>query len=101
MTAFIVEPKKYPGYTANPIDTMGLSKAFRSCALFLDDFVVPVENRLGEEGEGFKIIMRALETGRIVRRLDGAGHGTRAVSRMRYVTPTSGRFAAALSGGIR
>ena len=66
VTAFIVEPKKYPGYTAQPIDTMGLSKAFRSCALFLDDFEVPVENRLGEEGEGFKIIMRARETGRIV-----------------------------------
>jgi isovaleryl-CoA dehydrogenase len=66
VTAFIVEPKKYPGFSARPIDTMGLSKSFRSCALFLDDFVVPVENRLGEEGEGFKIIMRALQSGRVV-----------------------------------
>jgi isovaleryl-CoA dehydrogenase len=66
VTAFIVEPKKYPGYTAHAIDTMGLSKSFRTCALYLDDFVVPVENRLGEEGEGFKIIMRALESGRAV-----------------------------------
>lgn len=65
VTAFIVEPKKYPGYTAQPIPTQ-LSKAFRSSALFLDDFVVPVENRLGEEGEGFKIIMRALQGGRAV-----------------------------------
>lgn len=64
--AFIVEPKKYPGFTAQPIDTMGLSKSFRTAALFLDDFVVPVENRLGEEGEGFKIIMRGLESGRAV-----------------------------------
>jgi alkylation response protein AidB-like acyl-CoA dehydrogenase len=66
VTAFIVEPKKYPGFTAKPIDTMGLSRSFRTCALYLDDFVVPVENRLGEEGEGFKIIMRALESGRAV-----------------------------------
>ncbi len=66
VTAFIVEPKKFPGFTAQPIDTMGLSKSFRTCALYLDDFVVPVENRLGEEGEGFKIIMRALESGRAV-----------------------------------
>lgn len=66
VTAFIVEPKKYPGFTAHPIDTMGLSKSFRTAALYLDDFVVPVENRLGEEGEGFKIIMRALESGRAV-----------------------------------
>jgi alkylation response protein AidB-like acyl-CoA dehydrogenase len=33
--------------------------------LFLDDFVVPVEDRLGEEGEGFKIIMRTLQPGRV------------------------------------
>ncbi len=65
VTAFIVEPKKYPGYSAQPID-VGLSKSFRTCAVFLDDFVVPVENRLGEEGDGFKIIMRALQGGRAV-----------------------------------
>jgi alkylation response protein AidB-like acyl-CoA dehydrogenase len=66
VTAFIVEPKKYPGFTAQPIETMGLSKSFRTAALYLDDFIVPVENRLGAEGEGFKIIMRALESGRVV-----------------------------------
>lgn len=65
VTAFIVEPKKYPGFTAKPIDMLGLSKAFRTNAVFLDDFVVPVRNRLGKEGEGFKIIMRALQPGRL------------------------------------
>lgn len=65
VTAFIVEPRKYPGFTAHPIDMMGLSKAFRTTAVFLDDFVVPVENRLGAEGEGFTIIMRALQSGRV------------------------------------
>lgn len=65
VTAFIVEPKKYPGFTAQPVDMMGMSKAFRTNIVFLDDFVVPVENRLGEEGEGFKIIMRALQPGRV------------------------------------
>jgi alkylation response protein AidB-like acyl-CoA dehydrogenase len=63
VTAFIVEPKKYPGWKAQPIDMLGLSNALRTNVLFLDDFVVPVENRLGEEGEGFKIIMRALQPG--------------------------------------
>jgi isovaleryl-CoA dehydrogenase len=66
VTAFIVEPKKYPGFTAKPIETLGLSKAFRTAALYFDDFTVPVENRLGAEGEGFKIIMRALQSGRVV-----------------------------------
>src|SRR3989441_2875010 len=65
ITGFIVEPKKYPGWNAQPIDMLGLSNAFRTNVLFLDDFVVPVENRLGAEGEGFKIVMRALEAGRV------------------------------------
>jgi len=65
VSAFIVEPKKYPGFTATPIDLLGMSKAFRTNIVYLDDFVVPVENRLGEEGEGFKIIMRALQPGRL------------------------------------
>jgi alkylation response protein AidB-like acyl-CoA dehydrogenase len=65
VTAFIVEPKKYPGWQTQPIEMMGLSNALRTNVLFLDDFVVPVENRLGQEGEGFKIIMRALQAGRV------------------------------------
>jgi isovaleryl-CoA dehydrogenase len=65
VTAFIVEPKKFPGFDARPITMLGLSKALRTCAVYLDDFVVPVENRLGEEGEGFQIIMQALQAGRV------------------------------------
>jgi isovaleryl-CoA dehydrogenase len=65
ITAFIVEPKTFEGFTANPIGMSGLSKCLCSCAVFLDDFAVPVENRLGEEGEGFKIAMNALEWGRL------------------------------------
>ncbi len=65
VTAFIVEPKRFPGYEARPIPMLGLSQALDSCAVFLDNFTVPVENRLGEEGEGFKIIMRAMQLGRL------------------------------------
>jgi isovaleryl-CoA dehydrogenase len=65
ITAFIVEPKSHRGFTANPIEMSGLSKCLRSSAVFLDDFPVPVENRLGEEGGGFKIAMNALEWGRL------------------------------------
>jgi alkylation response protein AidB-like acyl-CoA dehydrogenase len=65
ISAFIVEPKKYPGFKAQPIDMLGLSKSMRTNILFLDDFVVPVENRIGEEGQGFKIVMRALQPGRV------------------------------------
>lgn len=65
VTAFIVEPKSFEGFTANPIPMTGLSRSLCSNAVFLDDFVVPAENRLGEEGEGFKIAMNALEYGRL------------------------------------
>ncbi len=65
VSAFIVEPKTCAGFTANPIPMTGLSKSLCSNAVFLDDFVVPVENRLGEEDEGFKIAMNALEYGRL------------------------------------
>lgn len=65
VSAFIVEPKSYDGFTANPIPMTGLSNALCSNAVFLDDFVVPLKNRLGEEGEGFKIAMNALEYGRL------------------------------------
>jgi hypothetical protein len=43
ITAFIVEPKKYPGRKAQPIDILGLSNAVRTNVLFFDDFVVSVE----------------------------------------------------------
>lgn len=65
ITAFIVEPKKYPGWDARPIPMLGLSKALRTNTVYLDDFIVPVENRLGEEGDGFKIVQRALQPGRV------------------------------------
>lgn len=65
VSAFIVEPKKFPGYSAQPID-VGLSNSFRVCAVFLDDFEVPASNLLGNEGDGFKIVMRALQGGRAV-----------------------------------
>ena len=65
VTAFILEPKTMQGYLADPVPMSGLSRAFRSCAVFLDEVEVPAENRLGQEGEGFKIAMTALEYGRL------------------------------------
>ena len=65
ITAFVVEPKSGPGYLARPIPTRGLSPTLASCEVFLDGFAVPVANRLGVEGEGFKIAMHALDYGRL------------------------------------
>lgn len=65
ISAFIVEPKKYPGYQANPVDFVGLSKMTRSCEVVLQDFEVPVANRIGDEGAGFGIAMHAVQAGRV------------------------------------
>jgi len=65
ISAFIVEPKKYPGYQANPVEFVGLSKMTRSCEVVLQDFEVPVANRIGDEGAGFGIAMHAVQAGRV------------------------------------
>lgn len=65
ISAFIIEPKRHPGYSAHPIAMKTLSPILASCAVALDDFAVPVENRLGAEGEGFRIALNALEFGRL------------------------------------
>ncbi len=64
ISAFIVN-KSTPGFAAGRIeDKMGL-RASDTCDLHFDDCRVPVEDRLGKEGEGFKIAMTALDGGRI------------------------------------
>lgn len=64
ITAFILE-KGMPGFTVGkPENKMGL-RASATCELFFDNVAVPVANRLGEEGKGFKIAMATLDGGRI------------------------------------
>jgi len=64
ISAFLVE-KSFPGIiVGREEDKMGL-RASDTTDLIFEDCQVPVENRLGEEGMGFKIAMTALDGGRI------------------------------------
>lgn len=64
ISAFIVE-KGTPGFSVGKVeDKMGL-RASDTVELIFEDVMVPVENRLGEEGDGFKIAMISLDGGRI------------------------------------
>jgi alkylation response protein AidB-like acyl-CoA dehydrogenase len=64
ITAFIVE-RALPGLTVSrPERKMGI-KSSEAVVLSFDRCRVPARNRLGEEGEGFKIAMLELDAGRI------------------------------------
>jgi acyl-CoA dehydrogenase len=63
MSAFIV-PMDAPGVTIEKhLDKMG-QRATDTSAFALQDVRVPVENRIGEEGDGFKIAMATLDATR-------------------------------------
>ena len=64
VSAFLV-PAGLPGLTVGkPEKKMGQQGA-HVCDVNFDDVPVPAANRLGEEGEGFKIAMRVLDRGRL------------------------------------
>src|SRR5690606_2608672 len=64
ISAFIV-PTDTPGYEVMSVEHKLGQHASDTCALAFNDMRIPVENRLGEEGEGLKIALANLEGGRI------------------------------------
>jgi len=60
ITAFLVEPG-FPGFAVGKHERKMGIRASPTVALHLQDCEVPIENRLGEEGEGFRIAMRTLD----------------------------------------
>jgi alkylation response protein AidB-like acyl-CoA dehydrogenase len=64
VTAFLVD-RGTPGFRVGKKERkMGLNGS-ATCELLFEDARVPVSQRLGEEGQGFQIAMRLLDTGRI------------------------------------
>ena len=64
INAFIVE-KDSPGITLGPHENkMGMRSSDTHSVMFTD-VIVPKENRIGEDGFGFKFAMKTLEGGRI------------------------------------
>jgi len=63
ISCFIVE-RTFPGVTTKAIKGKLGIRAGNTGEVFLEEVHVPAENLLGEEGEGFKIAMSALDNGR-------------------------------------
>lgn len=64
ITAFLVETTN-PGYHVSRIEKkMGLN-ASDTCEIIFEDAEVPLDSRLGDEGQGYKIALSNLEGGRI------------------------------------
>ena len=64
ISAFLVEPSFNGFKVGRHEDKMG-QRSSPSVEILLNDCIVPVENRLGEEGQGLKIALSALDGGRI------------------------------------
>src|SRR5205809_5453764 len=63
VTAFLVEPT-FPGFALGKLERKLGIRGSPTVALHLSDCEVPVENRLGDEGEGFRIALRVLDGSR-------------------------------------
>jgi acyl-CoA dehydrogenase len=64
ITAFAVE-KETPGFKVGKPDKKLGIRGSHSAELIFEDCRIPIENRLGKEGEGFRIAMQTLDMGRL------------------------------------
>ncbi|XP_017469665.1 PREDICTED: very long-chain specific acyl-CoA dehydrogenase, mitochondrial, partial [Rhagoletis zephyria] len=63
VTAFIVE-RSFGGITSGPPEKKMGIKASNTTEVYFENVKVPIENVLGQEGEGFKVAMTILNNGR-------------------------------------
>jgi alkylation response protein AidB-like acyl-CoA dehydrogenase len=64
VSAFLIESDR-PGFERGKKEPKLGIRASATSEILFDNYECPVENRLGEEGEGFKIAMTVLDGGRI------------------------------------
>lgn len=64
VSAFVIDTDE-PGFRRGKTEPKLGIRASATCEIEFDDYKCPVENRLGEEGQGFRIALTVLDTGRI------------------------------------
>src|SRR5499427_7643377 len=78
VTAFLVEPT-FPGFAVGKLERKLGIRGSPTAALHLSDCEIPVENRLGEEGEGYKIALSVLDGSRPAVGAEAVGIGQAAL----------------------
>src|SRR5881296_2634013 len=78
VTAFLVEPT-FPGFALGQLERKMGIRGSPTVALHLTDCEVPVENRLGAEGEGFRVALGALDRSRPAVGAEAVGIGQAAL----------------------
>jgi len=63
LSVFLVEMRNCPGLTIRPIRTM---MNHNTTEVFFENVRVPMENRIGEEGQGFRYILSGMNAERIL-----------------------------------
>jgi alkylation response protein AidB-like acyl-CoA dehydrogenase len=64
ISAFVIDTEK-PGFSRGKSEPKLGIRASATCEIELTDYQCPVEHRIGDEGQGFRIAMTVLDTGRI------------------------------------
>ena len=64
ISAFVIDTQE-PGFRQGKTEPKLGIRASATCEIELEDYVCPAENRIGKEGEGFKIALTVLDAGRI------------------------------------
>ncbi len=97
ITAFIV-PLDTPGVTVGEHDDKLGIKAAWSSPIYMENVRLPADAMLGEEGEGFTVAMKTLDTGRIGIGAQAVGIATAAYEQARRYSTEREAFGRPISG---
>jgi len=64
ISAFVIDTQE-PGFVQGKTEPKLGIRASATCEIELEDYVCPAENRIGDEGKGFKIALTVLDAGRV------------------------------------
>ena len=64
ISAFVIDTEE-PGFVQGKTEPKLGIRASATCEIEFEDYVCPAENRIGEEGQGFKIALTVLDAGRV------------------------------------